>query len=99
MIDKELLEKWQKSKTELLTAQQTERELRAEICEEMLTAKLEGTESFKTDEFKVAATAVLNRSIDQAVLESIWDELTFEEQQCVEYKPKLILGKYRHFEE
>ena len=98
MIDNGLVQKWQKTKTELATLQKKERELRAEITAELLEKKLEGTSSFKTDEFKLTATAVLNRSIDQAVLESIWDDLTFEEQQCIEYKPKLVMGKYKGYE-
>lgn len=99
MIDSKLLESWKQTKTELASLQKRERELRAEITDQMLAAKLEGSVSQKNEEYKLTATAVLNRAVDQAVLESIWDDLTFEEQQCIEYKPKLILGKYKEFEQ
>lgn len=72
--------------------------MRKEICDDMLSGKLEGNVTVKSGELKVVATAVLNRTIDQAVLESVWDDLTWEEQQCVEYKPKLVIGKYKEYE-
>ena len=98
-MNEDIIQEWRQAKVELAALQKKERELRAEITDELLKAKLEGSVSQKNEEYKLTATAVLNRAVDQAVLESIWDDLTFEEQQCIEYKPKLILGKYKEFEQ
>ena len=97
-MNEELLVEWAATKAEVTRLQKKERELRAEITKSMLGSKLEGSISDKTEVYKVTATAVLNRALDQAVLETLWDGLSWEEQQCVEYKPKLIAGKYKEFE-
>lgn len=97
-MNEELLSEWATTKAQVTRLQKKERDLRQQITGDMLDSKLEGSVSTKNDVYKVTATAVLNRALDQAVLETLWDGLSYEEQQCVEYKPRLVTGKYKEFE-
>ena len=98
MKNERLITEWCALKADIETMNVRERELRREITKEILGEKLEGSVTARDGEMKVTATAILNRSLDQAVLESIWDELSWEEQQAVEYKPKLKVKQYKTFE-
>ena len=98
MKNMRMIKKWQKLKKQLAELQLEERELRRDITAEILGEKLEGSVTLKEEELKITATAVLSRHVDQAALESIWDDLSWEEQQCFEYKPNLVKSKYKGFE-
>lgn len=96
-----LYEQWLQAAADLKRMKGEELALRLEICKDVLGDKLEGTQNEFADNhrFKITATAKLNRTIDRSVLETIWEDLTDEERQCIDYKPSLVLGNYRQIEE
>ena len=77
-----------------------EASLRRQLCSELFEGK-EG--EFKT-QLKLGSVVVtgkssVNRKIDQAVLNTIIDELSDEERMCIRYKPELELKSYRKLPE
>ena len=98
MKNARMIKEWQDLKAQIEELNLRERQIRAELCQEILGDKLEGSVTARDGEMKITATAILNRTLDQAVLESVWEELSWEEQQCVEYKPKLKVKAYKEFE-
>lgn len=96
---KRTVAEWCDIKAEIEELNIKERQLRAEITSEVLGGKLEGSVTLRDDDLKITATAILNRSLDQSVLESVWNELSWEEQQAIEYKPKLKVKVYKTYEE
>lgn len=92
-------ERWLEVSAELKRLKAEELTLRNKITSKILTDKLEGAKTESNTKYKVTATARLNRSLDRELLEAIWEDLTIDEQECVEYKPSLVLTNYRKFEE
>lgn len=90
---------WVKADKELKAAKKKELELRMAICAHVLSDKLEGARTFRDHGFKITATAKLNRSIDREVLETIWNDLTDVEKECIEYKPSLKLAQFKKVEQ
>lgn len=96
---KNVYEDWINARNVLAEAKIEELRLRNAICETHLEDILEGSSTSVFADLKITVTAKLNRSIDPSVLETIWDDLTGEEQECVQYKPALVLANYRKIEE
>lgn len=94
----EKLAEYEKVKQELQYYQRRERDMRAKLCEYELTGILEGSKTVERGPFKVTATAVINRALDIEALNTIWDELTWEEQEVVAFKPSLKVGGYKKIE-
>lgn len=90
---------WLRASEDLKTAKAKELQLRNALCDELLSEKLEGSLTVRDQGYKITATAKLTRSIDQAVLESIWDNLPDEERECIAYKPSLKLANYKRIEQ
>lgn len=93
-----LLTEYLEVKTQLNALKAREMELRKKLIGPMLAQKLEGTVSQMIDGYKVAGTAVINRKIDPAVLDSIWAEMSEGERDAVRFKPELVLSNYRQLE-
>lgn len=85
-------------KKEMAAASKRERELRQEICKELLEGVLEGSRTVSVGEYKVTVTAVVNRKIDKEALNTIWEDLSWEEQQLVDFKPSLKIKEYKQAE-
>jgi len=96
-----LYQQWLRVSEELRRIKGEEMALRLEICKDILEDKVEGTLTEMVDDrrYKVSATAKLIRSLDRSVLETIWDDLSDEERECIDYKPTLVLSNYRTIEE
>jgi hypothetical protein len=94
----DLYNEWLEASAALKKAKALELQLRNAICGIYLSEKLEGAVTAKDSGFTVTATAKLNRSVDREILEAIWDDLTPEEQECVDYKPSLKLTNYKKIE-
>jgi len=88
-------QEWLEASAALKKAKKVELELRNSICADRLKDRLEGAKTTVEDGFKITATARLNRSVDRAILETIWDDLTDREKECVDYKPSLVLKNYK----
>lgn len=91
----EQYKKWRALSRKLLDLKEEEAILRAEICKRALADKVEGTTSLKEEGVTVAATAVVTRTIDRDTLESIWPDLSDEEREAVDFRPTLVISKYR----
>lgn len=89
---------WLQAQATLKEAKIAELQLRNAICETHLEDKLEGSLTHKYEDLKITVTAKLNRSVDPVVLEAIWEDLTDEERACIQYKPSIVLAKYRPYE-
>lgn len=85
-------------KQEMARLSKLEREMRAKICEEYLMGVLEGSRTVNAGRFKVTVSAVLNRSVDAEALDTIWEDLNWDEQQLIEFKPKLKIKEYKQAE-
>ena len=89
---------WIESVAHLQRAKEAELMLRDAICMVHLDGVLEGSKTVRMQGFKITATARVNRSVNREVLEAIWDSLTDEEKECIDYKPTLKLAKYKPIE-
>lgn len=94
-----IYEQWQEAYSNLQKAKQAELMLRDAICASHLEDVLEGSRTTRFGNLKITATAKLNRNIDADVLDALWNDLTPEEQDCVVYKPTLVLGAYKKIED
>jgi hypothetical protein len=94
-LTEEKLIQWQDSKLALDLAKETEAELRANICVEILQDKVKGTAHLEIASFKVTATGVVNNKIDLSIFSTILKELSAEEKSCIRYKPELIASAYK----
>ena len=94
-----IYEQWIEASARLKEAKAEELRLRNAICDTHLEDKLEGSKTDRFGDLKITTTARLNRSIDTEVLDAIWDDLTLEEQDCVIYKPSLVLANYKRIEQ
>ncbi len=93
-----IYEEWMEAYRDLQRAKQNELMLRNAITTVQLEEVLEGSKTSRSGNLKIVATAKLNRSVDRAVLDTIWEDLTPEEQECVDFKPSLKLSNYKKIE-
>lgn len=81
----------------LKDAKKTEIELRAKIIGAFRYTKTEGVEHKSVDglDIDIAITLGMGRTIDVTMLEKVWESLTTEQQEAIEYKPKLIGSTFK----
>jgi hypothetical protein len=93
-----IYEEWLEATYALAKAKQEELLLRNAICTAHLEEVIEGSNTKVFGNLKVTATAKLNRTIDRDVLDTIWEDLTPDEQACIDFKPTIRLGLYKKIE-
>lgn len=93
-------EEWMEAYDALQHTKARELKLRNKIISEIGSDKLEGsvTQHSPRGDYKVVVTTRVNRAVDRPTLEAIWEGLTPDEQECIDYKPNLVLAKYKPFE-
>lgn len=74
-------QEWWFWRQRLQEAKEKEMELRKAICEE------QGVGIVKIGGIKYKSNQGVSRSIDAAALESIWDDLTQDDIDCITFKP------------
>ena len=89
---------WLVASEALRQAKEEELRVRNLICEEVLGDKVEGSVTKRENGLKVTATAKVTRSLDREVLEVLWEDITDEERECIDYKPSLRLALYKKIE-
>lgn len=89
---------WLVANTALKNAKAEELRLRKIICGDLLSDKLEGSLTTRTDDMVITTTARLTRTLDAAVLDTVWDDMTDDEKACITYKPSLVLASYKKLE-
>jgi hypothetical protein len=91
-------DEWLEVQAELRSLKSRELKLRDKICTKILEEKLEGSVTVRKPGYKVTATARVNRVIDRDMLEALWADLDPGEQECIDYKPNLVLANYKKVE-
>ena len=80
-----------------------EAELRRELCEEFIgnTPMVNGRVTVKghQEHFEFKAVQALTYRVDQAALETLWNNLTDLEKAAIVYKPSLSLTAYKKLPE
>jgi len=89
---------WMDACARLRNAKEEELLLRNAICMAHLEDVLEGSKTTRSGNLKITATANLNRSVNREVLEAIYEDLTDEEKECIDFKPSLRVGEYKRIE-
>lgn len=94
-MDSEKYDSWIKAKSKLDFWKKEEANLRVEICEHFLAEKPVGTYNFNKGLFKIKASKKLSISMDEKALSFIYDDLSYEQQNCIKYEPSLIIKEYK----
>jgi hypothetical protein len=90
------LSKWYDLASRLRQVKNEEANLRREICEEIFEgATGEFTKKQFVDSVEIKAKSTVNRSLDVAILDAIWENLTEAERSVIAYKPYLKTGDYK----
>ena len=90
------IEHWMQLSDTLKSVKEEEAKLRREICDSLFKGKVgEFREKAVIDGYTVVATSKVNRTVDKAVLTSLWEALSEDEKACIEFKPDLKLTNYR----
>jgi hypothetical protein len=97
------IHKWKELSLKLKRIKEEEADLRREICQvviadaEMKNGRVTVKDYY--DGMEVKATQTLSYTIDVAVLGTVWEHLSPEEQDAIVMKPSLSLAKYKKLPE
>ena len=89
---------WENAQAKMKFWKAKELELRNEILEEMAGEKDEGVVNMLVGDIQVKATYKLNRKIDIAALDAIWDDLEEADKMAIKYKPDIVMKEMRELE-
>lgn len=89
------IEKYLAIKASLKLAQETEREMRLEILDQIFPAAGVGTLNAALGEYAIKGTFSTTTTIDADILADIEDSLSDEELACIKWKPSLIAAHYK----
>jgi len=89
-VNEELYKNWMDSKLELSKYKKLELKLRNEIIDSKITDEIEGSIKFKEGTYDITIGLGINNSLDESVLDTIWDNLSEKEKECIKYKPGLV---------
>jgi len=95
MTIEDSITEWEKMKGDLDYAKKRENDLRIDICEFLLKEESTGAHKYEYGSFSVTATKKVNRKLDAALLEAIYDDLPEDEKDCIAFKPSLIAAEYK----
>lgn len=94
-MDKSKVLEWMKLAADLKNLKAKEMELRKELCEEVLGDKVKGTDHLIVEGLDLAATGKVNTTLDPEMLQSIWNDLSQKERDCIVHKPSLVAKNYK----
>ena len=86
---------WMKAQQNAKYWENKEKELRTKICNKLLNGKSVGTHNIEKSGYKIKVVKKVTYSIDKDLLAIIWDDLSEQEQETIQYKPSLLLNKYK----
>jgi hypothetical protein len=103
-VPHDIVVKWADAKRALKDAEAYELQLRLSIVHTFFDPeKTEGGETREMDDGrKIAATKILNRTIDPALLQTLTPELRDQGiplDIVIRYKPEIVIGEYRKLDE
>jgi hypothetical protein len=98
-MNKATLEKYLDAKSNLTYYKALEKELRIEIAEELFPNAVEGTHNLLKGDYIIKGGFKLNYKIDQEMLAGYEDAFSEEEENCIRYKPELIMKDYKELDE
>lgn len=89
------IHEWQLLKRKLDELQSQEREARIKIAALMLGDKIEGATTQVLGDYKMAATAVLNYSIDKDLFAAVNADMTQQDWTAIEYVPRVKASAFK----
>lgn len=91
---------WRKEAKKLKKAKKKEKELRIELTDMIFEG---GNHKFElpTDDglFEIKATPKVKNSVDEAVLTTIWPDLSQKEKDAISKKPKVVKGAFNKLDD
>lgn len=93
-VKKEKIMEWKRLSATLKTVKTQEMELRKEIAKEVLKGHI-GTKNEVIGTYKVKAQQSERQKVDNEALLSIWNDLTQAEKEVIQWKPEVIVSKYK----
>lgn len=91
-------DQWLLSVKKLKEEKQTELRLRNEIIDSLNIKKVQGTLKFTKGDYRLKVGLVVNKSIDESILDSISSKLSDKEKACLRYKPSLKAKELKELE-
>lgn len=87
----EKIEAWAQLDSALKKIKSDELKIRKEICTEVFKGRQGAfTEKVDIGHSVITASSKTTLSIDEELLENIWDELDDDERACIKYKPSIL---------
>ena len=81
--------------SQLKTLKAEELQLRKELSETLLGSADIGTHTITSGMFICKATKKVSYSLDRAILQDIWDSLSDEEMEAIDFKPSIKMREYK----
>lgn len=95
----EVFKLWIQAQEDLARAKSTELELRHQVLKKLPGELGTETHNFPEEGIGLKITRGVTRKIDEAVLDSIMDDLSDREVACINYKPSLDTKAYNQLDE
>jgi len=95
MTKESLYNDWLTAKKNLTKFKTDELKLRNEIIQTFIDNEVSGNLKFQKGHYKITIGLSLNNQLDESVLNTIWEDLSDEEKNCIKYKPSLIAKDFK----
>jgi len=86
----EIIEEWLEIKEILDAAKKEELELRNKVIESFGSSQVSGAETIKKDGWKITIGHTIRSTLDESVLNTIYQTLPDKEKNCIKFKPGLV---------
>lgn len=100
MCNKLTVKNWIDAKKQVDHWKKVEVEYRNKLLDDIQIKKsYVGTLHKTWGEYNITATYKTNKSVDSDALKAIWDDMSKDEQSAFQYKPSIVLSKYKDVSE
>lgn len=93
-----LYESWLESSATLKTIKAEELKLRNKIIDGIITDQVKGIFHFKKGHYQINIGMGISQSLDESVLDTIYDDMTDLEKNCVKYKASLVAKEMKELD-
>lgn len=93
-----LYDSWLEASSKLKHFKAEELKLRNKIVDALITNEVKGSIKFKKGNYNIVVGLGINQSLDEPVLDTIYDELTDLEKNCIKYKASLIAKEMKELD-
>jgi hypothetical protein len=95
-----IFEEWKELQKDLKRIKAREMELRKEICANILEGiELPASKKLEHAGERITAKQTLSYAIDESTLNTMWADLSNEEQSAIRFKPNLAMREYKKLPE